>query len=412
MQTVTTVLDVIEDFTGRDLTPENLEFYSKLSSDELAALGEEIEANYTNADYADLPRPENDEQVFAFSAFASASQVKFSAKSKRDDPFGRRAELYSALMYLPRVAVPIEIENLSKRGFWQLEFTKWALEEGQGTEDIYETRFLEELTFFAHIRELVRQNTVILIPERFPLEGDVDAVQLSVNDAVSLTSKGNEAFYDGMILPNGHYYPERSMAAIFAARQVLELLTFCSEHGYDPAFDIDVYAAAFRAIRQNRTPGKRSRGRVVEPSVKIPKLGSVDVTTFLTARKADAFEAFRTDMDGIRKAASGQESDLDILDFAEETLTRGCERIDKELKTTTLRKVLFEGVRDLSIGLASSFITGEVNPSWAIDPWKALVSKTIETSVKQTMGISKAQKKKQGLQAVRRLYSIMLDESA
>jgi hypothetical protein len=157
------------------------------------------------------------------------------------------------------------------------------------------------------------------------------------------------------------------------------------------------------------TQRKRSGGRKVETNVKLPKLGSIDVETFVVARQAEAFQEFRADIDSIRKAASGQASDLDILDLAEETLTRGRERIDKELKTTTLPKILFHGVRDFSIGLASNFIAGQVNPARALDPWEVLVSKSIETAVKQAISVPSFRKKKQGLSAVRRLYSIMLD---
>lgn len=404
MQNVTTVLDVIEDATGRDLTPENLDFYRKLSSDELGALGDEIEEGYSEAAYAALPRPEDDEQVFAFSTFANASQVKFDADEMRGDALQRRAELYSALIYLPRVAVPIEIERLSKRWPSQRVFAEFAIE--QGKVPLYNKRFLEELTFFAHIRDLVRHNQVVLIPQRYRLQGE----GFPVPDAAVRALQKNPAFHGGTVLPSGRFAPDSSTAAILITSEVLDLLSFCSEHGYDPAFDINLYGAAFRAVRQDGTHRKRSGGRKVETNVKLPKLGSIDVETFVVARQAEAFQEFRENIDSIRKAASGQASDLDILDFAEETLTRGRERIDKELKTTTLRKVLFQGVRDFSIGLASNFMAGEVNPAWAHDPWKAVVSKSIETAVKQAISVPSFRKKKQGLSDVRRLYSIMLDD--
>ena len=167
MELTTTFIDVIENHLGQSLVPENVPGLEKLTTSQLEELGDVIEFEFTSQDYVGLPRAEEGEVVFTFGAFSRSSQIKPWMNNMRGSLQERVGELYAALVYLPSVAIPTEMESVAKRGYHNKLFSAFDQDE---MALVYKNRFIEELAFFASIRELTRKNAVIPIPEQVALK--------------------------------------------------------------------------------------------------------------------------------------------------------------------------------------------------------------------------------------------------
>jgi hypothetical protein len=403
MEPATTIVDVIEDFTGQELIPENLSLIKKMSVRELESLGDYIENEFTSQDYVRVPRPEPGMPVFAFGSFSRTSQVKPWMDEKRGAITDRVGELYAALTYLPAIAVPTELESVGKRNH---------LGKILGTGAIYRRRFIEELTFFSHVRGLVRRQIVILIPERFPLEGKSDdAGPLSMHVIKDLADLDH--FKSVALDLSGAVMNDSTHAAIYALSQVQDLLRFCVSTGYEPAFDERSHQLAFDRLGQRPVKERASApkiARLPRTNVLVPRFGKIPIDEFLIARDSDSFELFRNCISEVAKFATEGVSHSEIVTATNELLTEGRNRVAAEIEKSSILRKLIEGVHDFGLGIISSTLLGEANSAWASDPLKLLVSKSIESAVKTAAAIPKAVRKRTGLKATLRLFAAMLDE--
>lgn len=387
MDAVTSIVDVIEEFSGVDLIPSNLHIFEKFSNDDFSKLALSI-YQHTSSEYLRIPTFEEGQICCVFHPESSYTKdLGGVGRGPREritkDKNDLKGMLLLTLLYYPKVAVHDGLEYF-------LDFFYYRCATNEHRQIV-----LNLLGFYAEVRELIKNYSLIIIPrtiwgkfrgsnsnfkfndlildelsqtafiKKHPLRDDREIIKMFSNDFLEII---NEDERISRIVSFLIFYDR--------TKYLNELLLFCSSFNYNPIIETKesqlIFKVLINKIQYTLNNDISGSVQLINKDLYIPLLNKLSIKDFLDIHRADSFVLFRETIEKIdRKASSLIHSPIDLKEMMNLELNKSKEKIVNEISSSNFLSSSFDEFFKAGVGvIAGSNIASHIKPEWGDDPWK------------------------------------------
>jgi hypothetical protein len=432
-QSYTTIADVVEETLGRDLSPENLSYFTKLEDSQVIKIREALQS-HTKSAFLRVRRIHgcvfhpNSPTTKAIGGTGWGFGMRLDGTV--EEIIGRA---YVALMYLPGIVIKDGLEHYLD--YFTAHDPEPREERREWVQKI--------LAFYCHFRKQIGER-IVIVPRRFwfdvqdvlkrlPSDESHEGVLLkdfaetdyardnpetrfytSHRDLADRQSHLKERFPNLLDTnPAANYFAWLAMLKNY--RDLRELALFAREHGFSPVLETPEQQLFWRSMMKHSIDvrGKELDWHKVVPEhrVTVPYLGKLPVADFFAAYDADEFDAFRRMMYTIERESRDLDAKpLERDSLIEDRLREAKAELEKRIKKSGVLSKAKSGLKGIGIGLVSNLSAALVNPEWASDPLKMIVVGAVGGVAGAATSLIPALDKTRGEKKIANLYTKILDE--